>query len=274
MRKIRSQVHDFYANDRGSGLMRKPTCHQSRHFTLLEILVAIAVLVVMMGFIFQFINSALKIWSASNSTMSLFDTAQIVFDVLEADVQNALITDEPGREIPVYLKKHGKDLYFGLLSNFSSTQNQENSLEAKVGTYPVLYLHIDDKDLLYRCAIDMSEVEMAEDEKKVPQWFLFGMDTSVADFFRNLIKEDGSPFKDDLDRFFDVIAEGVDKIQIEILPDVSGYSTDVPKVVKVSLTLYDAAAIQQLQSGDADDAVLEQKKIETARRFSKIIFLR
>jgi hypothetical protein len=120
----------------------------------------------------------------------------------------------------------------------------------------------------------MSEVEMAEDEKKVPQWFLFGMDTSVADFFRNLIKEDGSPFKDDLDRFFDVIAEGVDKIQIEILPDVSGYSTDVPKVVKVSLTLYDAAAIQQLQSGDADDAVLEQKKIETARRFSKIIFLR
>jgi len=272
MRKIRSQVHDFYANDRGSGLMRKPTCHQSRHFTLLEILVAIAVLVVMMGFIFQFINSALKIWSASKSTSEIFDQAQLVFDMLEHDLQNLhFVSDEdyPGHAIPMGVINVGAEHRFFLVTAVSPS-NEDN-----IGTHLVMYVWTDESD--------ESSSQSESDESPPPpelsrnvlddenSFFFYGCDP--AKNLSTLTKNLPVP----LER--EVIATGVQNLSIVPLPvgcfaEGEGYFTSCPKVVKVSLTLYDAAAIQQLQSGDADDAVLEQKKIETARRFSKIIFLR
>ena len=59
---------------------------QFRHnFTLLEILVAVAVLVIMMGFLFQFVISAQRVWAASTARTYLADQANIVFQLMSED---------------------------------------------------------------------------------------------------------------------------------------------------------------------------------------------
>lgn len=65
---------------------------QFRHnFTLLEILVAVAVLVIMMGFLFQFVISAQRVWASSTARTQLADQANTVFQLLSEDF-NQMIT--------------------------------------------------------------------------------------------------------------------------------------------------------------------------------------
>ena len=83
-------------------------CGKSRAYTLVELLVAVAILVIMMGFLFQFVIGAQRIWSASEKKASAFDTAQIAMDVIETDLHNmqyASDDDAPGRTMPFYLWK-------------------------------------------------------------------------------------------------------------------------------------------------------------------------
>lgn len=69
---------------------------QFRHnFTLLEILVAVAVLVIMMGFLFQFVISAQRVWAASTARTYLADQANIVFQLMAEDFNQMItITDK------------------------------------------------------------------------------------------------------------------------------------------------------------------------------------
>ncbi len=65
---------------------------QFRHnFTLLEILVAVAVLVIMMGFLSQFVISAQRVWASSTARTQLADQANTVFQLLGEDF-NQMIT--------------------------------------------------------------------------------------------------------------------------------------------------------------------------------------
>ena len=60
--------------------------HQKK-FTLVELMVAMAILVIMMGFLFQFVNGARRIWMASTATAEAFDDAQIVLQTMENDLK-------------------------------------------------------------------------------------------------------------------------------------------------------------------------------------------
>ncbi|MGI6356362.1 MAG: PulJ/GspJ family protein [Lentisphaeria bacterium] len=241
--------------------MNRPVRHIRKHYTLVEIMVAVAILVIMMGFLFQFVIGAQRIWAASTRTGSLFEKAQIAFDVMETDLKNGQFSTEPGREIPFYVRKDGADVYLGLMSNFSSTA--PTAPETIVDTYPVLYLFKKDNNLLYRCAVD----DRTFDSISVPQWYCFGMDTAV-DYFDNLINAAGSPFYNKLDKF-DIIANGVEDVTIQVMPAVpaTGYATARPKAVKVTLKLYDPEA------DNLGSAAQTIRKEETTRVFTKIIFM-
>lgn len=239
--------------------MNRPVAHKTRRYTLVEILVAMAILVIMMSFLFQFVIGAQRIWSASTRTSSVFDKAQIVFDVIETDLKNAQFSDEPGREMPLYENVISNDVYLGFLSNFSSSK--EDKAETVVGTFPVLYLFKDSDHLLYRCAID----DNSFDGTAVPQWYCFGMGTSV-DYFSNLINLSASPFFNKLDKF-DIIADGVEDFVVQAMPAVSGYATTRPTAVKITLTLYDPEADK------LEGAAVTTRQDETRRVFTKIIFM-
>ena len=247
--------------------MRKPSYNQTGHFTMLEILVATVVLVIMMGFLFQFINSTQKIWSASESTSEIFDQAQLVFNMLGKDLQNLhFVSDQdyPGHAIPMGVINTEDEHRFFLVTAVSSL-NEEN-----IGTHLVMYVWQNESDE------STSESELSRNVlEEENSFFFYGCDPAEAENSQDLTSNLPVPSERE------VIATGVQSLNIVPLPEGcfdsdGGYFTSCPKVVKVSLTLYDAAAVRQLQrSGvEFDNDTLDQKKSETARRFSKIIFLR
>lgn len=60
--------------------------NKTRHnFTLLEILVAVAVLVIMMSFLFQFVISAQRVWAVSTARTYMADQANAVFQMMAED---------------------------------------------------------------------------------------------------------------------------------------------------------------------------------------------
>lgn len=68
---------------------------QFRHnFTLLEILVAVAVLVIMMGFLFQFVISAQRVWAASTARNYMTDQANVVFQMMAEDFSQMVTVTE------------------------------------------------------------------------------------------------------------------------------------------------------------------------------------
>lgn len=77
-----------------------------KSFTLIELMIAMAILIIMMGFLFQFLNSTQKLWSASNQSDIIFEQAQTFFEYLEKDLKGAIVQDEktnPGRGIPYWI---------------------------------------------------------------------------------------------------------------------------------------------------------------------------
>ena len=59
--------------------------HFRYNFTLVEILVAVAVLVIMMSFLFQFVISAQRVWAAASARTYLADQANAVFQLMGED---------------------------------------------------------------------------------------------------------------------------------------------------------------------------------------------
>jgi len=57
-------------------------------FTLVEMMVAMAVLVIMMSFLFQFVIGAQRIWSSSSGTADTYDQASILLTYMQKDIAN------------------------------------------------------------------------------------------------------------------------------------------------------------------------------------------
>ena len=73
---------------------------RTNQFTLVELLAAMGILVVMMLFIFQFINAAETAWSQTGSNTRVYENARVAFDLISRDLKSAIASDIPGREIP------------------------------------------------------------------------------------------------------------------------------------------------------------------------------
>jgi type II secretory pathway component PulJ len=68
---------------------------------LVELLAAMAVLVVMMFLLFQFIAGAQRAWSAATSSQEVYEKARIALDLITRDLQSAVARadDVPGQHI-------------------------------------------------------------------------------------------------------------------------------------------------------------------------------
>jgi type II secretory pathway component PulJ len=70
-----------------------------RHFTLIELMAAMVVLLIMMGFLFHFIINSQNLWSASERNARIYENAQVFFDLLDRDLGGAMASKVPGQEI-------------------------------------------------------------------------------------------------------------------------------------------------------------------------------
>ena len=255
--------------------MNRPVAHKTRRYTLVEILVAMAILVIMMGFLFQFVIGAQRIWSASASTSNVFDQAQIALQLVETDLQSALYANDkeyPGHSIPMGVELNGSELndrLFMVAPDSSGTGN--------VGTFLLMYVL--DNEELSRYVFDSGTAGY-------PPHRFYGFDpitdSAQASSFLDLL----TVLKNDNDKK-NVIVKGVDKVTIQFFPSDSAenpdpanpkafFFTSVPKAIRITLSVYDATAVGRLlDSGltDSSEAVKDKKK-ETARIFTKIVFLR
>ncbi len=263
-------------------------CGRARAYTLVELLVAVAILVMMMGFLFEFVIGAQRIWSASEKKANSFDTAQIALDVIETDLHNMQFSNESGRTMPFYLwKKSATEIVLAFFADYKSSNSGDD--EAKVGTYPVIYYYIKDSSNhgnLYRIALDgdvrFNIATSGGGNKTITLsrlWFLYGADyTNNTDFFGTFVKEafDSSYSEENLQEF-DVLAEDIESFDVDVLlgnstdqgnfaPNASAencakrYAPSRPIVVKLQMKI----------DTNHDD---NKGDVITSNTFTKVIFL-
>ena len=265
-----------------------PNMHriEKKHaFTLVEIMVTMAILVVMMSFLFQYVIGAQRIFTSSNRQAVLFDDAQIVLGLMENDLQNMVVSNEPGREIPMFYNKgpytddegHTKTYHIIMMvTSGESTKLNNSEEETLVGYYLVIYCYCEEDEKLYRVAID-NEHALGPTLDLKP-WDFYGLDFvgDATDTERNaLIIKYASGMVKKMTSDYELM-DAVSAFRIIPLNNddfvTSGANKGIAKVrpnaIKIELTLYDAEKVPK----DLPDERQEELKKENARLFSKVIF--
>ena len=257
-------------------MLNKNRTAKKRAFTLVEIMVTMAILVVMMSFLFQYVIGAQRIFTSSNRQAVLFDDAQIVLGLMENDLQNMVVSNEPGREIPMFYEKgtFSSKTYHILMmvTSGESTKLDNSEEETLVGYYLVIYCYCEEDEKLYRVAIDN---KTALDETNLKPWNFFGLDfvgdataaernALIAKYASGMVTKMTS----DYELMDAVSAFRIIPLNSDDFDSTSHFAKVRPDAIKVELTLYDAEKVPK----DLPDARQEELKKENSRLFSKVIF--
>lgn len=136
--------------------LQRKAQHRRANFTLVEIMVAVGMLMLIMSFLFQFVLGSQQLWNASDHAGRIYDTAQLVMDVLGEDVRNLQYANSPGSSKPFYYAENVGTLTFEvndlqLPSEKTKmfmfiTQTKGIADSNKVGLYPVVYIYVGDTE--------------------------------------------------------------------------------------------------------------------------------
>jgi len=237
-------LNQNFNDNRGAFMQRIK--YKNKRFTLVEVMVSLAILVIMMGFLFEFVIGAQKVWSANKRMSKLFSKAQIAFQWMEYDLKNAVYQSDvecPRKLIPFYLPNDlGSESIFMVVADepVNSTGQYFTSLlysikdESSISTGSVNKLKI-----LYRKELPLYEYM----EKSLTE--ISSLVTSSS-FGQN-----------------EVLIDGIVKIDIK----------QASSALKIEVTLCDYDKVLQLNKDNATDPVIKTAVEDTSRTFSKIIFL-
>jgi len=110
-----------------------------RPYTLIEVLAAVAVLVLMMSFLFQFTSGAQRIWSASNTQTTITDNADNIFALLKDDLMQMQVDSEIGLS---YNVSGSSNIHF-----FTLSTREEATTGTKVGSLLYVEYQLNDQKL-------------------------------------------------------------------------------------------------------------------------------
>ena len=244
-------------------------------YTLIEMMVAVAILVLMMGFLFQFVTGAQRLWAASTRTEEIFTTASTALEVMQNDFRNAQISNETNRTLPFYLYHDPltQDVFCMFYTRFTTTGTYAN-----MGIYPVVYYYDASAKNLYRVALDRNSITQ-KDNTSVPipfnPAFLFGASTdqfkTVVTAFKNSYLTSANITTYDFEKLatcvsgFNLYASFPTEANVTGGSEIStAYS---PKAIKVTMNTFAPEA-------NALQGTLKDKRIaETTRNFTRIFFL-
>ena len=112
-------------------------------FTLIEIMVALAVFAVLMASLMQFFSSAQKIWTTSSSKTEMFENARLALDMITRDLQSTYYSDQHS---PFYVDyatntlsmiSYTNNIPTGATSRICLVQYHLNSTDNKLYTYVI-----------------------------------------------------------------------------------------------------------------------------------------
>lgn len=251
---------------------RKP----SRFFTLTEIMVAIAILLVMMGFLFRFVISAQRIFSASVSSNYHTEQAQAIYDLLSEDMKRIVVSEENSIKDDYTLYLICKDAENDRLLVFFQISEQTGMLDSSTSQYgkiaAVVYWYNRNADTvsgsgyeakgdtLYRFDAVVKPALLTSSVYQQIKNATLGED-SVVSIVNQLIAGNAPGATVDISDDY-IVAEHVTAFEVEAAGIENGM-TKLPPFLKVTMTV---DIPDDLRANRAADE-------QTERRFSKIIFL-
>ena len=262
--------------------MKRLVVKQHRVFTLVEIMVTMAILVVMMSFLFQFVLGAQRIWSGTTKNMEMFEDAQVIFDVMEADLKNMIceVPDEnPDGGMQVYLDKESsanndsgnrlKKMCFmtSYQAEAKEDSDDDNNLTKRVGVYPVCYQLVsipgsgEPPFRLYRYNCD--RIAQEGGSKKSPFFAYAAYDSD--DFESTLLSYQQVALKsDEKDELRELISEEIETLKVQVFPsDCLEDGNNLMKKKPISLKL--TVKLRQKEQN--------KDKTPEMRTFCKIVFV-
>ena len=225
-----------------------------RHFTLLEILVAVGILVIMMLFLFQLTIGAQRLWSASTARTSMAEQANAIFTILEEDMSQMLFSTETDLEMNVHTKPASGSAEFEELAFW--TVDAENGRGA-----PMTVGYFVENVTLENGATTKNLYRI----QNVAPFDKIGIPSPAgfADFGL------AAPANADAKENF-LLATNITSMNVLINRDAA---TNKPRLVKVKVTLAPPEELQSRESvGDTEDAKAVAKA--ESRTFSKVYFLK
>lgn len=124
---------------------------RQRPFTLVEIMVSMAALLLIMSFLFEFVLSSQRIYSASEHHAAKFDDAQTLLDVIGDDIRNLQYSNELGYAKPILRASNISMNFEGTTVPVAKawlfiTQFNDSRDPKALGVYPVLYAYVGDQE--------------------------------------------------------------------------------------------------------------------------------
>lgn len=246
----------------------------SRFFTLTEIMVAIAILLIMMGFLFRFVISAQRIFSASVSSNYHTEQAQAIYDLLSEDMKRIVVSEENSIKDDYTLYLICKDAGNDRLLVFFQISEQTGMLDSSISKYgkiaAVVYWYNRNADTvsghdakgetLYRFDAVVKPALLTSSVYQQIRNATLDED-SVVSIVNQLIAGNAPGAAVNISDDY-IVAEHVTAFEVEAAGIESGM-TKLPPFLKVTMTVdipYD------LRANRAADE-------QTERRFSKIVFL-
>lgn len=225
-----------------------------RRFTLLELLVAMAILILLLGMTMRILSAGQKAQTAVETSSRIYENARATLEIITRDLQSARASAINGEEIGFCMVATGGGhiMAFGAMVSDHPTAN----------TRLCEIVYQVDGTSLYRTCIPAQDSGGAD----VSEWDLVG--TTDEDWV-----------DDDL-AMGEVLCQGVAQWQLSLFDalgnDITPASGDtecffeLPASVTLNLTLYDP---KPEESGGAT-ALITQRRTETQRTFSRTVFLR
>ena len=261
--------------------MKRLVVKRHRVFTLVEIMVTMAILVVMMGFLFQFVLGAQRIWSATTKDTEMFEQAQIIFNVMEADLKNMICEvpeENPDGGMQVYLdtKDAGDDdegyrlVKMCFMTSYTSEAEEkngetENNLTKRTGVYPVCYQLVSIPGSnkppfrLYRYNFDRTVKKNGTGTELNP-FFAYAADSSsFGDDLKDYQK--GALLGDEKDELRELISEEIETLKVQFFPRNIENKLLTKKPISFKLTV----KLRQKEQNS--------QKTPEMRTFSKIVFV-
>lgn len=235
-------------------------CRRIRFFTLVEIMVAMVVLLILMGFLFKFLWSAQQAWSLSETDSRIYENAQIAMDLICRDLRAAVASDFQGGEIPFWTNNPAAAstawaqqdvICFAAAVEPHSSDAEADLSEVK---YSCCTDQTDSTNGKYAYWLRRSVTSDKTSSGTCAEWNFYGVTS-------------GDSWIDGQSR--DRVIDGVKDFRIDTLPNVSGTRNELPRAVRVTLTLVDARAFDPA----TPEALRDKLEDQTCRTFTRMIFL-
>lgn len=263
-------------------MFNQRSTHRLHRFTLVEIMVTLAIIVVMMGFLFHFVIGAQRIWSATSKGSEMFEEAQIILQVLESDLKGMvceLAEDNPSGAFPVTFTRSAsgelQELFFMSSqspANVDGLTTDEEKLTPRVGVFPVYYKLVsvtgsgNPPFKLYRGVFDRAF-------GTTDPFFAVGIENKAnlgteLQAYLQAADNDGSRSK-----IYDVLSENIETLKVSFYPEktgTNGFLEIAPISAKIELKLRQSQSESERKAAELNP---EKEKDVDKRVFSKIVFL-